>query len=354
MVVKSDYYTRSKSRASPGRHGSLAHPQSLDFLVDFGDDDHYQQAAPCNSLHVVQDTAGEFSSDEGLSEIDGDDDLKGRDKNYVAFFAVSWVMLSLVTHSPLYTAILLSIMAALCTSSPILHFTETSDDSFKDTELLERRQSHTSASIPTTHIPPARNSRHIVNNISWLVAPSDAYRGQHPDWQPRRLWSEALRTAKPHFIALAKRVLQVAVNFVYFQLQLQLLITIAQTVGKHFSAGTDELGLFPRYWHNLTSVDNLFGVMGKEELARHTRFVVGWWWDWMFGLTSLFLWHMPKALAGVVWKVMVRVVTFPGEVIARGAWEEEVVKEVNYTVTEVRKVEPWVARFWKGQRRRLR
>ncbi|KAH7067192.1 hypothetical protein FB567DRAFT_634789 [Paraphoma chrysanthemicola] len=348
MVVKSDYYTRSKSKASPGRHGSLAHPQYLDFLNDFDDGSGYQQVNAYKSLHITQNTDEDDYSDDDLGEIDSDEDPKGKSRNYMAFFAMLWVMLSLATHSPLYTAILLSIIAALFTTSSKIHITEASDDSVTDSKALERRQSHTDANIPATSIPLIREARHIFTNISRSLAPSDTYRGQHPDWQPRRLWSEALRTARPRFTALAKRIVQVAVQFVTFQLQLQLLITIAQTLGIHFSAGKDELGIFPRYWHNLTSVDNLFGVVGKEKLARHTMFVVGWWWDWIFGLTSLFLWHLPKALARLVWKVIVCVVTFPAEVIASGAWEEEAMKEVNCTVTEVKRVEPWVARLWKG------
>lgn len=38
MSVKSNYYTRSKSKISPGRHGSIGHPQNLDFLEDFDDE----------------------------------------------------------------------------------------------------------------------------------------------------------------------------------------------------------------------------------------------------------------------------------------------------------------------------
>lgn len=166
------------------------------------------------------------------------------------------------------------------------------------------------------------------------------YQGQHPDWQPRRLWSEALRTSYPHFSALAAHVLHVAIQFIYFQLLLQLLVTIAQTLGIHFYAGTDTLGLFPRYWANLTSVENLFGIAGRQAVNQHVRFVAGWWWDWIFGLTTFFLWHLPKFLWQCVFNVIMRAVTTPRERTAGSAWDVHVGRGFDHTAPEAEEVAP--------------
>ncbi|KAF2032781.1 hypothetical protein EK21DRAFT_59937, partial [Setomelanomma holmii] len=153
--------------------------------------------------------------------------------------------------------------------------------------------------------------------------------GQDPDWQPRRLWSEALRASVPRLRVLALHIAKVGIHFTYFQLSLQLLVTIAQTLGIHFHAGSDVVGLFPRYWANLTSTENLFGVVGKDVLKGHVEFVAGWWWDWVFGLTSLLIWHFPKALLRGVWRAVVMAMAIPGKKVAGGAWGEIFVSKVK-------------------------
>lgn len=82
MVVKSDYYTRSKSSVRPGRHGSLGHPQSLEFLKDFDGGGYSQPVAPCGSPRAVENTDHDYYSDEHFSEIDEYDGSESDGRTY--------------------------------------------------------------------------------------------------------------------------------------------------------------------------------------------------------------------------------------------------------------------------------
>jgi hypothetical protein len=131
--------------------------------------------------------------------------------------------------------------------------------------------------------------------------------------EARRLWGEALSNALIH---LVQRVIDAARWLMYTQLIYQFFVTIVQTLGVHFREGTDVVGLFPRYWHNVFSLQSLLGTEGLFMVIAHYKFVFGWYWDWFVGLTVLFAWYVPGFLAKIVWKFLVRAVTVPEEGIA--------------------------------------
>jgi hypothetical protein len=105
----------------------------------------------------------------------------------------------------------------------------------------------------------ARNASFIPDPATYTTRATDShdpYYGIHPDWQPRRLWGEALQNASPQLrndlLASTQLILHIARSFLVFQISLQLLFTFAQTLGVHYRHGEDSIGLFPRYWANLT------------------------------------------------------------------------------------------------------
>jgi hypothetical protein len=77
---------------------------------------------------------------------------------------------------------------------------------------------------------------------------------------------------------------------------LQLIFTFAQTLGAHYLDGEDTVGLLPRYWANLTSLQNVFGTGQLAATIVHYKFVSGWWLNWFVGIAMLLVWELPKAV----------------------------------------------------------
>jgi hypothetical protein len=129
----------------------------------------------------------------------------------------------------------------------------------------------------------------------------------------------------------AQSFLRVLRSFLMFQASLQLFFTLAQTLGVHHRYGSDSVGLFARYWANLTSSQNLFGAGGLAAVTAHYKFVFGWWRDWFVGIATLLVWELPRAVIVATWWVCKNAINFlwmmalrgmhiPGEPFAGDAW----------------------------------
>ncbi|KAF1916668.1 hypothetical protein BDU57DRAFT_548325 [Ampelomyces quisqualis] len=84
----------------------------------------------------------------------------------------------------------------------------------------------------------------------------------HLNWQSCRFWQESLEEEFPHWRVdikiLVKLLLVVVRDLIIFQLVFQLFATTVQTLGVHFYHGEDVVGIFPRYWNNIKSIQSLF------------------------------------------------------------------------------------------------
>jgi hypothetical protein len=170
--------------------------------------------------------------------------------------------------------------------------------------------------------------------------PGEPYWNVHPDWQDRRLWRESLRDifAWPHMrfdiVTSLQKTLRFLREILLFQAAFQLAFTLAQTLGVHYRTGDDPVGLFARYWANLTSPANLFGAGGLAAVTAHYEFVFGWWRDWIVGIATLLVWELPRAVVlatcwvcsnaiKVMWVFALRGDVLRGEPVAAGREGEQ-------------------------------
>jgi hypothetical protein len=118
------------------------------------------------------------------------------------------------------------------------------------------------------------------------------------DWVSGRSWADVY----PSIVESTKKLGQLIYEYIIFQITFTICVTIMQTLGVHFRDAHDSFGFFPRLWENLTSPSVMFGYQGTEILTSHFHFVLSWWWSWLYGLTRLFLWVVPKTLVKQLYK----------------------------------------------------
>jgi hypothetical protein len=98
MAVRSNYYTRDKFSISPGSHGSHGHPQNLDFLEDFDNDDYSHQTGQ-PKWRILKTTDQDELLDENISEAGEDDHVKeNRSTPSTVQSALHFLMLDILTH----------------------------------------------------------------------------------------------------------------------------------------------------------------------------------------------------------------------------------------------------------------
>jgi hypothetical protein len=135
--------------------------------------------------------------------------------------------------------------------------------------------------------------------------PRDPYHDIQSEWLRRRDGSEAPRHTEieRHSDSLISvdNILRLVRRFLISQAVLQLIFTLAQSIGAHYQHGEDTVALLPRYWANFTSLQNIFGTGQLAAVIAHYKFVSGWWWDWFVGILTLLIWKLPKAVIVSVW-----------------------------------------------------
>jgi hypothetical protein len=182
--------------------------------------------------------------------------------------------------------------------------------------------------------------------------------GIPPGWQARRLWSEAIDEYRPHFrrllIKIANQFGYLALQFLYFHLARQLLVTVANVLGVHFHEGKDTIAFFTRYWINITSLENMFGATGARALTSYARiiarFIARWMPGWIFGLRDHITWQLPIITAQKAWglvKWIVRgVYSLPGKLMAKDDMGERVAEVFGNAKVAVRDTlnqePPWI------------